>query len=120
MAWTPDRIVALAALCAAILAAEVVIGYRSGRAPFSVFDQLSALLASAGSMYVVASSRGALPWVTFAICLVSGLTTYAVADHVLRRFRGVDGSVRTGAIFLAWPVIGFASLFPAYMLQSSH
>jgi len=120
MAWTSDCIVAFATLCAAMLATEIILGYRARRGPFSVFDQLSGLLAGAGSMYVIATRRDSLPWMTFALCLVFGLATYAVADFALRRLRGLDGSVRTWAIFVAWAVIGFVSLFPAYVLRSSY
>jgi hypothetical protein len=118
--WTPDRIVAFSAICAAMLAAEIILGYRSGRTPFSLFDQLSALLASGGSLYIVASTRGTLPWATLALCLIVGIATYALADVALRRFRALDGSIRTSAIILAWATIGFASVFPAYVLQRNH
>jgi EamA domain-containing membrane protein RarD len=119
MAWTPDRIVALSALCAVMLAAEIFLGYRSRRTPFSLFDQLSGLLASAGSIYVVTSTRGSLPWAAFALCLVFGLATYVVADFVLRRSQGSNRLVRTLAVPVSWAIIGFASLVPAYVLHSS-
>jgi len=93
MAWTSDRIVAFATLCAAMLAAEIVLGYRARRGPFSIFDQLSGLLAGAGSMYFIATRRESLPWMAFALCLIFGLATYAVADFALRRLRDFDGSV---------------------------
>jgi hypothetical protein len=113
----PDRIAGFVVVGAAMLAAEVTFGFRAGRTPFSLFDQIAGWSAAIGSLFLLSSNSARVPWAAVAASLFLGLVAYAATDTVLRRRSMLGGSVTTLQIFFAWAAIGTASLVPAYILH---